>query len=638
MRRDLLILFLVVLALRLPFLFQPVQGDDVYYLLIARNAQVDPLHPMQFGFRLQGETVWAAGHTRPPLTGWFLGGLLALVGQVNEPLFHLAYLLLSLVTVAAVYALARRFTAAPLAATLLFVATPAFLVNGTKLEADLPLVAFWTVGFACFVAGRFGWAAAALAGAGLCAYQSVFAIPILAHRAWFHHRRRGAAWLALLAPAAALAAYQLFERLTVGTAPAMVLAGYFASYDLLALERKLRSALALLAHLGWVVSPLAALWAWRRPVALSGACTGAGVLLAATLAGYSPAERALYAFSAALGLAALAQAARFVWRRRESDEAFLAAWALVFFAGALAAFYAGSARYLLPLAPALALLVARQVPSPRRLLLAAALHAPLGLTLAWSEYEVARQYRDFARELEPFAAGRRLWTNAEWGLRFYLGELGGEPLLEGQQIPAGAVVAESRLAAAVPYRSEGMRRALLEADIGTGGAPVRTIGPGSHAGYSSSEFGVLPFGLGGGVVDRVAAYAVGLGEPTLSYISLEDPAADEHLLSGFYPSDGAAWRWSAPQAAALLRRPAGTTSFELDFHVPQDAPTERVRIEIDGQEVADEQVEAGGRQIRAPLEVAPAGEARVTIEAEPPYQPPGDDRELGVVVLGFGFR
>ena len=53
MRRDLLLLTIAVVLLRLPFLNQAVQGDDVYYLLIARNAQVDPLHPMQMGFRLQ---------------------------------------------------------------------------------------------------------------------------------------------------------------------------------------------------------------------------------------------------------------------------------------------------------------------------------------------------------------------------------------------------------------------------------------------------------------------------------------------------------------------------------------------------------------------------------------------------------
>ena len=53
-----MLLIIAVVLLRLPFLDQAVQGDDVYYLFIARNVQVDLLHPMQMGFRLQGELVW----------------------------------------------------------------------------------------------------------------------------------------------------------------------------------------------------------------------------------------------------------------------------------------------------------------------------------------------------------------------------------------------------------------------------------------------------------------------------------------------------------------------------------------------------------------------------------------------------
>ena len=70
MRRDLLILLGLVLLIRLPFIAQPIQGDDVFYLIFANNALADPLHPLQTSFRLQGEVVWGAGHTRPPGVAW----------------------------------------------------------------------------------------------------------------------------------------------------------------------------------------------------------------------------------------------------------------------------------------------------------------------------------------------------------------------------------------------------------------------------------------------------------------------------------------------------------------------------------------------------------------------------------------
>ena len=67
MRRDLLLLAGLVLLIRLPFLAQPIQGDDVYYLAMARNGLVDPLHPMQMGYVYQGQHIWMAGHSHPPL-------------------------------------------------------------------------------------------------------------------------------------------------------------------------------------------------------------------------------------------------------------------------------------------------------------------------------------------------------------------------------------------------------------------------------------------------------------------------------------------------------------------------------------------------------------------------------------------
>ena len=69
-----------------------------------------------------------------------------------------------------------------------------------------------------------------------------------------------------------------------------------------------------------------------------------------------------------------------------------------------------------------------------------AAHLGLGLGLAASEYHYAAAYRDFAARLEPLAQSQRLWSNAEWGLRYYLEEIGGEPLQRDQQIGAGSIV------------------------------------------------------------------------------------------------------------------------------------------------------------------------------------------------------
>ncbi|MBI1354083.1 MAG: hypothetical protein GC160_07035 [Acidobacteria bacterium] len=632
MRRDVLLLILLVLAIRLPFVGQPVQGDDAYYLLIAENARVDPAHAMQFGFRLQGETVWAAGHTRPPGDGYVLAALLTLLGGVREVPLHLFYTGFSLLAVLAMYWLARRFTGRAFEAALIFAATPALVVNGGKLESDVPMLAFWTLGAACFVHRRYLPAGASLAAAATFGYQLVFCLPVLALWAWREDRRSPAAWAALTTGPALLASWQLFERLSAGAAPAEALAGYASSYGLLALERKWRNLLALEAHLGWMASPLLlAAWLRDRRWALAAGAALAGAQ-ALTLEGYSAVELAFFVASAGLGLALLLACVA------EARRSWPAAWVAVFFAAAILLFYAGSARYLLPLAPAVALLLTGAVSSRALWFGAMAVQLALGLALAESERRYDEGYRLFAERLEPLVGSARLWSNAEWGLRYYLGRLGGEPLLRDQSVPAGAIVAESDLAGHINYGVEGSRQELLRLEAGPGPIPLRTIGRGSHAGYSSSDFGVLPFGLGGGPIDTVTAWLIGRPDPTVSYLRLGDPATDAHLLAGFFPSDGADWRWMGPRGSAVLLVPDGATRFELDLHIPDQAPARHVEVEIDGRIVASVDYDGtGGRLLEAPVELPP-GPVRIVIRASPSYSPPGDGRELAIVVNGFGFR
>ena len=151
--RTLAIIALVIL-LRLPFLNQPIQGDDVYYLYGAEHAQIDPLHPLDTRYMFLGDMVDMRGHPHGPVNPWILAILLAAFGDVREVPFHLAYTLFSVIAALAMWSLARRFCERPFAATLLFLAVPAFVVNGNSFEADLPFLAFWMASVALVCARR----------------------------------------------------------------------------------------------------------------------------------------------------------------------------------------------------------------------------------------------------------------------------------------------------------------------------------------------------------------------------------------------------------------------------------------------------------------------------------------------------
>ncbi len=639
MRRDLLILLGLVLLIRLPFIAQAIQGDDVFYLIFANNALADPLHPLDTSFRLQGKVVWGAGHTRPPGVAWTLAALLAVLGGVREIALHAAYIGFSLLAVFSVFFLARRFTERPLWAALIFASVPAFVINGNKLESDIPLLAFIALGGALLVHRRYVLSALAMAVGAFFGYQIVFLVPVFAHWAWYRDRTRTTAWLAVLAAPAALVLWQLAERATVGAAPVEALAVYAQSYDLLFTERKLRSAAALLGHLGFMLSPVLIVvgWLWRGPALLGIGLLG-GVAAGFSLAGYSWGERALYGLAVGCACAIVGLALRLVAEQREEDEGFLAAWVLVCFGGALALFYAGSARYLLPLAPALAILAAQRVSSKAWLAAGVICNLALGLALAGAEYSYAGQYRSFVQDLRPDVAGKRIWTNGDWGLRYYLGQLGGEPLLAGQELPSGSVLVTSELSAAIPIGFSGSRQPILTREIATGLIPLRTIGRGSGSGYSSSEFGVLPFGIGGGVIDRLEADELGLPEPTDSYLLMNSPAADRQLLSGFYEVQSDAWRWMGPSGSAMLAIPESVGSFKLDLYVPDNSPARQVRVEAGGRLLLERTLDGpGGHVIEAPIQRPPGDAARIVIRAQPAFFPPGDERELSIVVNSFGF-
>src|SRR6266545_4460533 len=300
-RAGLLLALAVVLLLRLPFLDQAIQGDDDIYRTEAEHALIDPLHPNHVQYVFLGDEVDLRGHSHPPLNAWVLAALLAAVGDIREVPFHAAYIAFSLIAAASMWSLARRFSPRPLWATLLFLAVPAFVVNGNSLESDLPLLTFWMAAVALFCAGRLAPAALALVLASMAAYQAVFLVPILGVYTWLVRRRDRAAWAVTAVPILTLAAWQVFTRLTTGQLPAGMLAGYFAAYGFQALEAKFRNALALFIHTWFIVFPLlaaaAALPAWRR--------------------------------------------------RREPETLFLLAWIGLFLAGAVVVFFSGSARYLL---------------------------------------------------------------------------------------------------------------------------------------------------------------------------------------------------------------------------------------------------------------------------------------------------
>jgi hypothetical protein len=623
-KKTLTIIALVIL-LRLPFLHQAIQGDDLDYLYGAEHAQIDPLHPLNIHFMFSGEMVDMRGHSHGPMNSWILAILLAAMGDIREARFHLAYTLFSIIAALAMWSLARRFCERPFAATLLFIAVPAFVVNGNSFEADLPFLAFWVASVALFVnavdrESMLALAGSAIAGAlaGLTAYQSVLLVPILA--VYLFQRRRAwyPAWIVVLAAPLAIAAWQVWEWSTRGALPAAIMLGYMRRFE--TKSNVLHSGVALIVHSAWIVSPLlvvVAFWPratkWRLYLA-------AGAALAAAF--YDP--NLLFWLSVGCGVLVL------TWLIRESlHRDFPAAWAAIFFAGALLIFFAGSARYLLPIAAPVAILAARAA-APRWIYAGFALQLILSLGLATANYQHWDGYRQFAKTLAPEVAQHRVWVDSEWGLRYYLESEGALPLSRDRVMQPGDTVVSSALAHAVTINAPVAH--VSAADI-IPSVPLRLISLSHRSAYSSAAGGLLPFEISRGPVDRVRADTIVERNPVLSYLNPKDSQAPAHLLSGLFP-DG----WMSERASVLLKTPEKVKSVEVVFFIPPQAPARHVQLLVDGQLIAEETFpDARSYQLTAPFQSSNPT-ATVTVAVDKTFNAPGDRRNLGVVITGVGFR
>lgn len=624
MRRELIIVVLFVLALRVPFLNQAVQGDDVYYLYGAQHAQIDPLHPLHARYVFLGQMVDMRGHPHPPGNSWYLALLLAVFKDVHEIPFHAAYILFSLIAALSALSLAHRFSPYPLAATLLFLATPTFIVNGNSLEADLPFLAFWLLSIALFVGAvqrrsipRLIASSIVMALAAMMAYQAVILAPILLIYAWRWGRKWRPAWIPPFTAPVVLLAWQIYERASSGALPAQVLTGYMQTYGLQALEPKIRSAVALTGHLAWVVFP--GLWIpslWTVPAAIG-----------AAFYDWNP----LFWASIAVGVGIL------IWCVRNWRD-FLVQWTLIFFAAAVAGAFAGSARYLLPIALPVAILATQRV-SQRWQKIGFAASLALGLGFATVNYQHWDGYRQFARALKNDVASKRVWINGEWGLRYYLESEGALPILASQAVHPGEMVVSSALCLPIQFTTGGGVLAPIADRTITSSIPLRIVSLNGKSAYSTTAFGLRPFDVSLGAIDRVHADLVVERKPTLSDLPMNAPEAEQQIVSGVYQLESGQWRWMSQSAVILLKPPAQPTPLMVRFTIPDQSPARQVTVVLNNQRVASQTYSNPGAYTLSTPPVTPSGAtASVVITVDKTFSPPGDHRDLGIILSEVGFR
>ncbi|HJO22876.1 MAG TPA: glycosyltransferase family 39 protein [Myxococcota bacterium] len=517
------------------FLDKAFSLDSPVFVAVARQIAAAPLDP--FGFEMfWDETSLAVSefNRNPPLLSYWLAPWLALFGE-REWVLHAAVLPFPLVAALSFLGIARRLCGAGVAPVALLVTGPSFLVLGTTLLLDVPLLAAILLAVYCLLrgaeSGGAGWqwaSGAAVAAAGLLKYAGLASAPLLAAGALLLCPGRAAALARVVVPPLFVwAAWAVWTQDLYGSV-------HFLGSAAVVTERSFsfrlfgNQAVATFVWYGAALGFPVAVWGRAllrtgRGLELALAVMALGMLVVPFVLATGEPERRypLELGQAALAVVAFAGAA-FLWAQlllhsRVSAggvDAFLCLWLLGFLVFSLFVnWHVNAADALLAAPPALLLLFRRSELRPTRRLSAACAGVLLALSVALAGADAvhANFYRDVARAIAAEIGERpgARWFVGNWGFQHYLDREGFRPVLPLEFAPLelspGDWLAVPRNVAQLDVGEHQRRAEVVEVRSWerTSWLPLRTTHLDAASGFYSHRFGYTPYAWSCEPVERV---------------------------------------------------------------------------------------------------------------------------------------
>ena len=502
----------------LPFLNEAFHVDDPLFLWAAKQIVKHPTNPYGFSVVWYSTAMGMAQVTKnPPLTSYFLAAIGSWAGW-SERVLHLAFLLPSIAVILGVHWLAKDMTRSPFLVAVITIVSPGFLLSATSVMSDVPMLALWLLSIICWKKGIEQSKVLLLVSSavliGVCSltkYFGVSLIPLLfLYSVW--RERRVRTWaVCFLIPICMLAAYQWWTRSLYGEGSLSSLASYvnYARND--NSSSNMGSLLVALSFAGGCVLPAPFLvpWMWSRKWIV--AATALAVLATtAIVTGWLPVENAFPEEHRALlaaqlgsfilgGLSVIFLAFSDFWRNRDADSVLLLGWVLGTFVFAAFLNWTVNGRSILPLIPAVALLIARRLDFLQRPRAAYVAIVPLAACLIISlwvtagDAALANSARTAAAEIRNRASHdmKRILFSGHWGFQYYMDLLGGEAIDASQTMPTVLDLV------AIP-RNNSNQVHLKSGDlIGAVSKPITTYATTMQsdvaAGFYSSVWGPMPY-------------------------------------------------------------------------------------------------------------------------------------------------
>ena len=448
--RDAFFAIFAVIAALAPFLNKAFHIDDPLFLWIAQQVSQHPGDPYGFSLNWYGyaQRMFSVMQN-PPLSSYYMALAATFLGW-SELAMHGAFLVPAVAAILGTFFLARRFCDSPLLAALLTLFTPVFLVSATGVMCDVWLLALWVWSVESWLRGlerrsyRFLLLASVLAAAAtLAKYFGASLLPLLAAYTLVRDRRFTYRLLFLLIPVTVIIMYEVMTKAKYGE-------GLFSHAMIYSWKVRTSAEKHLFAQFfiglsftGGCLFPAVfyAPFLKSRRVLVGGVAIFVALLLLfyfgirrghATSAIAVTAEGALFA---TIGIGILALAVTDLAQRRAADSVLLSLWVIGTFFFAAIMNWSITSRTLLPMAPAVMILLLRRFNASG---------ASIGCTLWWPLLPAALvsllvttadyKFANTARLASSYFQNRfrtepgTVWFEGHWGFQYYMEQWRAKPV------------------------------------------------------------------------------------------------------------------------------------------------------------------------------------------------------------------
>ena len=530
------VLTLLTVAALAPFLNKPFNIDDPLFVWAAQHIKSHPADPYGFSVNWFGTSEpMPTVMLNPPLLCYYLALAAGCFGW-GELGLHFACLLPAVGVVLGTYELARSLCKWPMVAALATLVMPGFLVSSTTVMCDVPMLAFWIWAVVFWTQGikedNFGKLLAGGIFIALCIltkFSGTCLIPLLAAYSLIEKRAVGRWIVGLSIPVVVLCAHDWITLHVYGQPHFFAATQYAQTHPSYVGLSKLIGAFCALNFTGgcFAIALFCSPFLWSKRMLLLFA--GGGALLAALAVScglmaenYSWldgshrmwVEIQLVLWSGG-GVCVLALALAEAWQKRDSGSWLLLLWVWGTFIYTAFVYFMVNGRAILPMAPAVAILIGRRlelsVPAMRAgMSVSFIASAALSLLAAGADFQEAVIARKSSEQLcAAYGKGPgRLWFQGHWGFQYYMQSAGASPRdFSHLELAPGDIFV-------TPVNSVNLRplnpdTTVLKKVISIPVLPwFATFNRDIGAGFYSSFWGPLPFAFGRIPPETVRVYSV----------------------------------------------------------------------------------------------------------------------------------